>query len=546
MFVLCDIEWITDGKGEKHPTQLAALKVDSDWQPLSQYSSFICPPRGLRVPKWHMAFNGGRQEEYDNARALGAVLEEFNDWLDKDDVLLWWFSESEELFTDLLQRVICSAKKYRTAIVTNHLRAHMREQPYSGSNAYVIAKFLNLNIKGYTKHFSKDDVWVAKEVLATIQYPQERFLKPPENVDYLPSPLLKISNFPYHYDPNKKLLHTLHCSELLKVATGTVGYPTLSSPLRKQFKPCACCKEAYRKALQEKNRDIIKRAGFEYVYAPSSDIYHTKECPLILNAKSIAGTTKLETAIAHGKHPCKICMPDVVSASTKPSVVSLKTGFPKRQHKPVIYTPSAPEFKLGRGDVWALKRQKVAYKERAEMLSANLTPEETDDVYMVTQPRYAFFAAQGYKTFHLYTCPVVKKLSYLRGFRTYGAALKKGLAPCRKCNPTSKYNVKKSIPIYNQLRKNEQLEDLERLCLSAGFSYWYDGKMFQLETAVGKWRFNPAVRPIRVEHIDLSAFPDETRYHIQPRLFLSLQDTFMYIKRHDESLLSKKTTSTPK
>lgn len=539
MFVICDIEWITDGNGDKHPTQLAALKVDSDWRPLAQYSSFIRLPQDLRAPKWHMAFNGGRPDDYNNAGTLTNVLADFDGWLEEDDVLLWWFAESAELFTALLLHVLKLTKEYRSAIITNHLRAYMREQPYSGSNAYVIAKFLNIDIKGYTKHFSKDDVWVAKEVLATIQYPQERFLQPPENIDYLPSPLLKISNFPYHYDPNKKLLHTFQCSELLKVATGTVGYPTLSSPLRKQFKPCACCKRAYRKALQEKNRDIIKRAGFEYVYAPGSEVYHAKECPLILNAKSIAGTTKLETAIAHGKRPCKVCMPDVVSILSKPSVVSSKTGSTKRQYKPVVYTPSSPEFKLGRGDVWALKRQKVAFKERAELLSDNLTPEETDDVYMVTQPRYAFFAAQGYKTFHLYTCPVIKRLSHLRGFRTYGAALKRGLAPCRKCNPTSKYNVKKSIPIYNQTRENEKIEDLERLCLSAGFAYWYDGKVFQLETEVGKWRFNPAVRPIRVEHIDLSSFPNETKYHVQPRLFLSLQDTFMYIKRHDESLQRK-------
>ena len=45
-------------------------------------------------------------------------------------------------------------------------------------------------------------------------------------------------------------------------------------------------------------------------------------------------------------------------------------------------------------------------------------------------------------------------------------------------------------------------------------------------------------RPAHLEHINL-LIGQAKDYHVQPRLFLSLQDTFDYILRHDRSLLAQ-------
>lgn len=48
---------------------------------------------------------------------------------------------------------------------------------------------------------------------------------------------------------------------------------------------------------------------------------------------------------------------------------------------------------------------------------------------------------------------------------------------------------------------------------------------------VGKWKIDMDLRPVRLEHINLISQPENTKkYHVQPRLFLSLKDTFDYIK----------------
>lgn len=62
---------------------------------------------------------------------------------------------------------------------------------------------------------------------------------------------------------------------------------------------------------------------------------------------------------------------------------------------------------------------------------------------------------------------------------------------------------------------------------------------YDIETAVGKWRLDTRTYPVDVYHINLATSPKESTYHKQPRLFLSLADTFEYIRRHDSSLTQK-------
>lgn len=76
------------------------------------------------------------------------------------------------------------------------------------------------------------------------------------------------------------------------------------------------------------------------------------------------------------------------------------------------------------------------------------------------------------------------------------------------------------------------------ICRKHNIFFWEQNEFFYMETAVGIWRLTPGREtPYRLEHINLTVTPDNrTTFHKQPRLFLSLQDIFFYVKRHDEGL----------
>ena len=259
---------------------------------------------------------------------------------------------------------------------------------------------------------------------------------------------------------------------------------------------------------------------------PFSSLYLPQ---LMIGAKNIMGTRTYEAVSKTGRRPCKVCNPtpaDVykpITAEIKEKRLQkiIKNSLPKEQQK-------------------AIKRQKTAAKEREIALRReNISEVEKDDIYTLTQPRFAFWASQGYRTFHLRACPKLQSGSYLTGFATYREAIRAGYSPCKRCKPTAKHDLHISIPITNQLRLDEKLSDLEELCAKAGYEHHAEGAYLYVVTPVGKWRINISVSPITVEHINLAIDPDETVYHEQPRLFLSFVDVFEYIKRHDDELMRK-------
>ena len=190
-------------------------------------------------------------------------------------------------------------------------------------------------------------------------------------------------------------------------------------------------------------------------------------------------------------------------------------------------------FIATKDELRAVKRQKVAAIERSDKLREGLSQDELNNIYALTQPRYAFWAAKGHKHFHLRSCPTMKNLAHLCGFETYQDAIKARFVPCRHCKPTSKHDLKLSVPIYNQIREHESIQDLETKCKSVGVECSIDDKFVHIKTPVGKWIVHADSLPIKLEHINLSRNPDDTKYHQQHRVFLSLTDVFLYIMRHD-------------
>ena len=527
MFVITDLEWITNSNGHHSPTQLSAIRVDEQWNTVDEFNSFI-RPRDAEFHIWnHVAYTGGKATDFLLARNAHNVLDAFQEWLNDDDVILWWYSESEKLFKKIVSLILKTKEKHKSISINEYVYAFLAGKPYSRGNSYKIAEARGVRTNAKLKHFAKNDARVIQDLMRTIEYPQDDLLKPLSKPLIPSKPNIQFASLPYQYNPKTNVIHIKDCELISDVETQ--GFETLKNPIRKGFKACSCCKSLYNTALRERNIDIIDRTQYTYIYAPDSNVFHKYTCGMMLSAKSIMGTRKYETVVATGRTPCKVCNPTSND----------------------IYRPLPPQYKIMRLEkktktsvsksaAKAIKRQKLASEERRRMLQVeNLTESERNDIFTLTQPRFAFWVGQGYQSFHLHSCSKLHDVSNLKGFGTYQEAISAGYTPCKKCKPTSKHDVKYSIPITNRIRVDEKVEDLETLCIDAEYPHYKEGPYFCIETPVGKWRINVASSPVKLEHINLVESPECDAYHEQPRLFLSFIDTFVYIKRHDDKIIQR-------
>ena len=94
-----------------------------------------------------------------------------------------------------------------------------------------------------------------------------------------------------------------------------------------------------------------------------------------------------------------------------------------------------------------------------------------------------------------------------------------------------------SIPITNQVRLDETIDDLNKLCDRYGYGHRINNEDFEVVTPVGKWKIHTDVRPVTMEHINLLKNPGCEVYHDQHRIFLSMIDALEYIYKHDSKIL---------
>ena len=98
MYVLVDMEWISNQHGNHWPTQLAAARVDAQWNTVDTFS-VLFRPRDFSLQQWgHMAFSGWSREQFLNGESLYAGLDAFRLWLQPEDTICWWHQEASDLF----------------------------------------------------------------------------------------------------------------------------------------------------------------------------------------------------------------------------------------------------------------------------------------------------------------------------------------------------------------------------------------------------------------------------------------------------------------
>jgi len=523
MFVIADIEWITHEDGLKAPTQLAAAKVDSSWNEKETFFSFIQPKDNMYLDWTHVAYTGGTSIDYLLAPKVSNIFKKFLSWLKPNDIILWWYKESEKVYQNIIETVLKQKENHKMVSIKEYVRTYLECEPFTGGSSYAVAEQQGVDLRNELRHYSVNDVRVMRELLSKIKYPQKRLLDPFANT----KAEWKRDNLPFQYDPVTNKLHRRDCQSITGVKT--IGFATLLTPIKRGYSSCVCCREEYRNALFERNQSIIEKSQYTYIYTPESNKFHKYNCHLMHHAKSIMGTQTYDAVAKTGKVSCKICNPSPLDVRNSVSAKAKETRLVNKIEK-----------SLSREQLKAVKRQKAAVKERELALQrTDISDVEKDDIYTLTQPRFAFWASKGYQNFHLHSCSKLQSINHLIGFSTYSEAIHAGYSPCKKCKPTAKHDIHISIPITSKIRFDEKLSDLEKLCADANYEYKAQSKYLYITTPAGKWRINISSTPITVDHINLIITPHESKYHEQPRLFLSFIDVFNYIKRHDDELLRK-------
>ena len=511
MYVLADLEWVENEYEKISFSQIAMIRVDEDWNVVSTIFHRI-KPLNVSYHRWnHVGYTGGAPIDYLTASDSTHVFEDVATWLCPDDIICWWASEAKDWVQKLLPAIT-----NQQIVLAEHVTKFVGHKP---CNAHKLGRYLNLESAG-ENHNAQSDAEMMRRVLATVHFPQPI----PKNVDDIkPSDRVGAQAMAYNAHIDTNTIHKKGCPQI-PVFGHLKGYNDLKKPVGKKYIPCDCVKTEFTAARRLRNQDIIDRSEYNYLYTPNSAVFHRRDCKIMLQAHDVLGAVLYGSCLSTDRRPCKVCNPTVEGEVTK------------KRFKHQMPTKRGPT--LSDHEQRAVNRHRQAQEQRRAIeRNANLSQEKRDDLYILSQPGYAFFAAKGYKNFHLRNCKSLSGISNVEGFAWYKDATRAGYRPCKCCKPDPKHDVVVSLPIYSSERRGESASAIRVLCERFGYKYRTDEKYTYVETEVGIWRIDTANTPYRLDHINLISTPDNrTNFHRQPRLFLSLRDVVYYIKRHDESL----------
>jgi len=542
MYVLMDIEWITNSDNHINPTQIAALRVDEHWNETGRFFERI-RPRDSSFHQWnHMGYSGGDKASFLNADSLSRVFSYLDLWLTKDDVLCWWTPDSIKVFNSMYLMSLRRSNTRKHILLRDYVYPFLQAQKIVTGSPYKIAKEYGIP-KFSPKHQSLSDVLTMRSVLASTKYPSYKLALPPEvtSAQKETTDQTSTEEWLYQYDEKTGYVHRKGCTAI-PPNTELKGYMKLLTCLKKKFIPCpVCAKEEYRQIRHDWNQDVIDRSQYQFIYTDNSKVFHRRDCKMILNTTGvIKGSVYYDGCVRTGRRPCKICNPEPGTwLNTNAWRKSKKKA--KEKAKEIVPDAIVPARSMTSGEQRAYKRYVEARGERLAAQNVDFkTEKEKNDFYTLTQPRYAFFSAAGYQSFHQRSCKKLQGLTDITGYARYKDAIRAGHTPCKHCKPTAKLDIECAIPITNQKRKDETINDLQTLCADYNYPCKLQQQFFCFVTPVGRWKIDVSAHPYIVYHINRVVAPhNEHDYHRQPRLFLSLADTFEYIQRHDRQLMDR-------
>lgn len=533
MYVLVDIEWVTNKNHHISPTQIAALRVDESWYCDTLFYTRI-KPKNSSFHLWDdIAYSGGDLQSFLNAPGLYAVMSNFVNWIRKTDTICVWNETIKDTLINVYQRIFHSDFPYDILLLNEYTEAYVRQLNLSENTSYIIAQ--------ETGEYVEDSEGYAVHEAYTIRNALRGLGITPQVLEVAPSQAyLNLGLEPdFYLDEQHHTVHTPECPHRPDLLT-PIFYPEDSFFFQSDLTYCSCTKSTIRGIQQTRNREKIDALDCPYIYLENSKVFHRASCSMILSAKSsILGAGHYQTALATGRRPCRTCKPDPdATPQQTPSSAPTKRISIENQSRKKHFEEPDTERQLTKAEIRSLKRFHQAQQERYSHAPEEFQSKtEQEDFYTLSCSGYGFFAAKGHSTFHLRNCWKLNGLAHIRGFATYKEAVCRRLTPCRFCKPSAKHDILYPAHIDSKIQENESTEVLVTRCQQNGYPYQQTDDKFLFETPVGRWMIHTDASPYVVYHINLVMTPNNhTGYHRQPRLFLSLLDTFRYIQKHDKAL----------
>ena len=248
MFVLVDLEWFGRYPRYEYITQIAAMRVDDSWEESNRFEAVLCPDELNRYAPVHMALNGYPLEAFQKGESVKTAMNRFASWLQDDDVICVWHSYAQKVLFGMWKDIFHTSIPQQILFVNHMVCRVLHAGDNTPSNLYSIAEELGVPID-LPQHCSKNDVIVMKRILAQAGISQKEL-----------------------------------CETSMTHIYGKATFPVW------------------------RNKVVIARLQYNYVYTPQSDVFHTTKCRHILNAKMIEGCMYYKTAVKK-RRPCKICHP---------------------------------------------------------------------------------------------------------------------------------------------------------------------------------------------------------------------------------------------
>lgn len=340
MYVLLDIEWVTDENNQDTPTQLAALRVTNDWSPEEEYFSRICTLPPANSDWGHIAFRGGSSEDFLTAKPLSAVAKELQQWLRPDDVLCFWHGIPANTFTGMMHAQGAPLQK-RILVLSRYIEPHLLRLPVAKNTPKRIVHACGGTAEK-PSHNSLCDVKNMRLALSLLGFREEELHAPApqtENELYL--------------DETGGILHKSGCGKLPPKAV-PIRNPGRKFLFHEAWRICDCAKQDVGALRRKQNRITVFNTEYNYVYAKKSPVFHRRNCGVILNTTdTILGSVHYKTCAATGRRPCKLCKPE--PEPLPPAAAPKKTPPPPRANKPKKQRrPSVPEqtWMLGGDWIW--------------------------------------------------------------------------------------------------------------------------------------------------------------------------------------------------
>jgi len=301
MLVLMDLEWTEHSNEEKELTQIAAVRIDEQWNKKEKTNLLIYPVEGSGADWKHMAFCGYEAKDFLAGHEEADCLHALERWLLPKDVICLWSRTAKHTLNERWKCATGENFPWPVSVVNDQVYDILRRQKSICYGLYTVAGVLDIYPEG-TEHCAKDDVSLMYQVLWKSGLEQKQ-LAQGKRIKLTGRELIEKMPYSYFYTPTSAVFHTKTCSAITR-ANDICGCATYKTAIKNR-RPCSLCHPT----------DLSKqRAPIEVLTESSPDANEQKEaeCKELISIRLFDGSViqtykhKIVGCCHYGGHPGKM------------------------------------------------------------------------------------------------------------------------------------------------------------------------------------------------------------------------------------------------